>query len=322
MVINKKLSIFLASLIVVLGLLAGCSSNNSASDKKSSTSSATKRTLTDTAGHHVTIPTHPKRIIAPYLEDDLAALGVTPVAQWSLNNGKDVQNYLQGYLKNVSTVPYDLPFEAVSSFNPDLILINSPALAAGNKYQQYSKIAPTYVMSAADSNDWRKQLQEVGKVLGKKDKANKILKDYDATAATAKKKIEQKAGHATAAALWLTNNKCYIVSESLSSGTVLYHDLGFTAPKAVQDISKKATASWSEISLEKLAQLDADYIFLVNSDKGSGAKLLKDSLYKNIPAVKNNHVYQYSSETSWLYSGPIANKQIISNVLNNLTHNK
>lgn len=72
------------------------------------------------------------------------------------------------------------------------------------------------------------------------------------------------------------------------------------------------------MSLEKLAQLDADYLFVVNSKGVSKDEFLKEPVWANIPAVKNGHVYDFTTESSWLYTGVIANRQMIENVLENV----
>jgi iron complex transport system substrate-binding protein len=110
----------------------------------------------------------------------------------------------------------------------------------------------------------------------------------------------------------------YVVNESLSSGAVLYQDLGLTAPKAVKEISKTATANWNPMSLEVLAELDAEYLFIVNGKGISKEELLKEPVWADIPAVKNGHVYTYGNEASWLYTGTIANRQIIDNVMKSI----
>jgi len=281
-------------------------------DNQSSEKHSGNRKVTDAVGHKIEVPTNPKRVLGSYLEDPLVALGVTPVAQWSVSNG--VQDYLKDDLKNVPKISYDLPFEAVQKTKPDLILMDSSSMVEGGKYDQYSKIAPTYVVGKDKNNDWRKELQEVGKVLNKKDDAQKLLDHYDKKVKDAKAKLAENKKVPSAAAVWLVNNKLFISSKDLSSGDVLYNDLGLKVPKVVQEISQNTENNWNPISLEKLADLDADYIFLVNSDK-NGASTLSNSIWKNIPAVKNNHVAEFPRSSSWLYTGVIANDQIIDDVL-------
>ncbi|MDC3417127.1 iron-hydroxamate ABC transporter substrate-binding protein [Aquibacillus salsiterrae] len=293
--------------------------NGEASSEGNETDSEeSERTLTDAMGNEVTVPAEPKRVIASYLEDYLVALGITPVAQWSVADGATIQDYLQDSLKDVPTIPYDLPLETVTSFEPDLIIMDSAGMVEGNKYEQYNRIAPTYVVGSEQNNDWREELLQIGKVFGQEEKAEQVLADYEQKAADAKEQIEASIGDESAAALWLFNNTFYIVSENLSSGDVLYGDLGLATPNVVKEISESTEANWSEISLEKLAELDADHIFLVNSDKGNGSEMLQDDLWKNIPAVKEGNIYELPSTSSWLYTGPVANSQMIDDVLENV----
>ncbi|MET1168382.1 ABC transporter substrate-binding protein, partial [Bacillus velezensis] len=124
-------------------------------ETETQTESATERTLTDAMGHEVTIPANPERIIASYLEDHLVTLGVKPAAQWAINNGSGLQDYLQTDLNGIPGIASDLPFEAMASFSPDLIIMGSESTVEGEKYEQYNKIAPTYVLGDEVNKDSR-----------------------------------------------------------------------------------------------------------------------------------------------------------------------
>lgn len=276
---------------------------------------AAERVMVDAMGHEVTIQANPKRIIASYLEDYLVTLGVKPAAQWSIKDGKSVQNYLQGDLAGIPTIGFDLPPEAVLSFNPDLIIIGSESSVQKGLYEQYAKIAPTYVIGDEINNDWRKALLKIGEVLGKSAEAEKALADYNQKAADAKEKLQAAVGEKSAAALWLVQKQFYLVDETRSSGAVLYGDLGLKQPNLVTEIPQEAKANWNPISLEKLAELDADHIFLVNSDKAQGADTLNDPIWQGLAAVKAGQVYEMDTNKSWLYTGYIAGQQIMDDVL-------
>ncbi|WP_018931849.1 ABC transporter substrate-binding protein [Gracilibacillus lacisalsi] len=271
------------------------------------------RTVTDAMGHEVEVPANPERVIGSYLEDYLVALGIEPVAQWSVRDGEDIQEYLQDDLDGIPTIPSELPYEAVTSFEPDLLLMDSAGMVEDNKYDQYNKIAPTFVVGTEEINDWREKFQIIAEVFGMEEKADEVLAEYDAKAEDAKEQIQEAIGDESVAALWLFADTFYIVSENLSSGDLLYNELGLTAPSVVSEISETSAQNWTEISMEKLAELEADHIILVNSDGESSA--LEDSIWQNIPAVQNDNIYEFGQDSSWLYTGPIANSQMIDDAL-------
>lgn len=280
------------------------------------TAPAVEKTVTDAMGHQVTVPANPQRVLASYLEDYLVTLGVTPVAQWSVTNG--VQDYLADELKDVPTISFDLPLEAVMGFAPDFHIVQSEASVQNGLYDQLNKIAPTYVLGDEISKDWRKSLLKIGELLNKSAEAEQAIAAYDQKAADAKAKISTVIGDDSVAILWLIKKNFYIVDETRSSGAVVYGDLGLKLPNLVTEIPAASRATWNPISLEKLAELTADHIFLVNSDKTEGSEILNSPIWKGIPAVKAGNVQEFASNHSWLYSGAIANSKTIDDVLNSL----
>ncbi|SEO07372.1 iron complex transport system substrate-binding protein [Amphibacillus marinus] len=318
---NKLKKLIYFGLIVSLLTLVACSpsTDTDADEQTNSNDEQTSdtRVLTDAVGNEVEVPANPERVIASYLEDHLIALDITPVAQWSIQDGASVQDYLQDHLQNVDTIPSELPFEAVASFNPDLIILPSASSVEEGTYDQYAQIAPTYIVSEETNEDWRENLQRIAEVFGLEEQAEQVLSDYEAKASEASQLIEQAIGDQSAAAIWFVADTFYIVGDAVSSGAVLYQDLGIAVPAVVEEVSSAATGNWSPISLEKLAELDADHIFLINSS--DSGEVFDDPIWSNIPAVAQGNVYEYAAETSWLYSGTIANEQIIEAVLANLT---
>jgi iron complex transport system substrate-binding protein len=320
---NKKWA--LAGMIAAMLVIAACGQDNpsqetaaahtetAGSETNGSEAPPKARTVTDGMGHEVTIPAAPERIIASYLEDHLTVLGVKPVAQWSVANG--IQDYLQAKLQGIPTLAYDLPPEAVAGFTPDFIIVGSSFAVQNGLYEQYSKIAPTYVLGDDLIKDWRKTLLKIGELLNKSDEAAKAVEQYDNKAAGVKAKLEKAAAGKSAAILWLTQKQFYMVDDKLSSGTVLYGDLGMAPPNLITGLPDSAKASWNPVTMEKLAELDADYIFLVNSDKGQDADTLNNPIWKNLPAVKLGQVFEMSTKSSWLYSGAMAGSQLMDDVV-------
>ncbi len=273
---------------------------------------AVDKVVKDSMGHDVKVPANPKAVIASYLEDPLLALGVKPVVQWSVK-GATVQDYLQTQLAGVPTIGYDLPVESVLKATPDFMIVGSESAVEKGLYEQYSKVVPTFVLGSEVTADFRKTLLKMGEILNKSDSANAALKKYDQKVTETKAKLSSSIGDKKVAILWLTNKSFFVVNGKVASGAVAYGDLGLKMPNILA-VLPDAKANWTPISLEKLAQLDADYVFLVNSDKGQAGNL-EDPLWKNVPAVKSGKVFEMDTKSSWLYNGVIAGERVMDDIV-------
>lgn len=310
--INKFLTGTIGCLSLIV--LSACENSNS-QERSTNTSNADTRTLTDAQNHTVAVPENPQRIIAPYLEDYLIALEEEPIAQWTVGEG-ELQDYLQEELEGTPLIPFDLPYEDVLNYEPDLLLIESDAIVEDGKYEEYEKIAPTYVVENGENVFWEERLEDISQVFDKQEQAQSIEEEYQETVEKTKEDLQDDIDQKSAAVIWVTNNSVFMVSETRSSGRLLYDDLEFEVPNLTQEISEDATADWSQVSLESLSELDADYLFLVNSD--DTATMFDDPLWQNIPAVKNDQLFEFGPESSWLYNGPIAYNQMLDDIRNTL----
>ncbi|MGO2853417.1 MAG: ABC transporter substrate-binding protein [Tetragenococcus koreensis] len=290
--------------------LSACENSNSSESASTETEPQT-HTLTDAQDHEVEVPDNPQRIIGSYLEDYLVALGEKPVAQWTVGEGK-IQEYLQDELDGIPTINFDLPYEDVLNFEPDLLLIESDATVEGGKYEEYEKIAPTYVVKNGTDVTWEDTLEDIGQVFDKEDEAQEVEADYQNAVNDVQNELQDEIDGKSAAVIWVTNNSAFMVAENRSSGRLLYDDLGLEVPELTEEVSEDAEADWSQVSLESLSQLDADYLFLVNSDES--AAMFDDPLWENIPAVENDQLFEFGPESSWLYNGPIAYTQMLEDV--------
>ncbi|WP_028560162.1 ABC transporter substrate-binding protein [Paenibacillus pinihumi] len=87
-------------------------------------------------------------------------------------------------------------------------------------------------------------------------------------------------------------------------GFTLYKALELPQPARIQEEVKKDPNLWAvPISLEVLPDYDADYVFvtLLNED-GTGERydeIKASSIWKDLTAVKNNHVFEINMDT-WL----------------------
>lgn len=324
------------SLLLAAALLSGCSSDsaNHGADNAASAAAAANAqptsepsaepsaavqtaetayplTVTDELGHELTLEAAPQRIFAPYLEDSLVVLGVKPVAQWA-NNGQG-QAYLQDKLSGVPLLDFNsgLPSpEVVMDLQPDLIVLHNANYAENGVYEQYSKIAPTYVFKQA-AGDLDSSVTMLGELIGKQEAAAEGLAAYhrkveDAKAALAPHMDGKKA------LIIRFNSRGMFLMGSVYGGFVLADQLGIAKSDLV------AAENSLELSLELLPQIDADYIFLANDTANSGETFYKEltasALWKSIPAVQAGHVYNVD-DRYWLGGGVVAYSNVIDDVL-------
>lgn len=325
---RRLISVSAVALVSTL-LLAGCASGTEtktaatpastaqASTAPANTAAATpaakapqERMLKDAMGHEVKIPAEPKRVIAPFLEDGLTAIGVKPVAQWSAAG--EPQQYLQNVLNGVPVLDMNggLKPEQTLSFNPDLIIMAAPTYIKNGTYEDFAKIAPTFVLSN-EENDWRGSVTKLGEVLGKTSEAEQAIKKYDQKLAESKDKIRTAVGDKSAVLFQSAEEKGFkLFGVNFYSGKLLYQGMGFKQPKLLK-------GDYDTYSLESLAELnDVDYIFVL-SGKGRAKPPVNNPLWQQLPVVKQGHVYEVDSG-HWFNQNVIANQLIIDDVLRNL----
>jgi ABC-type Fe3+-hydroxamate transport system substrate-binding protein len=318
-----------AMLVAAIGL-AGCgsddnSSANEASAQPSESQAATVtpqpeaeseavRKVTDEFGE-IEIPVKPQRVAGIYLEDYLTALGVEPIVQWYHPSwGK--QEYL-----GLDLPQFDITgsMEALVAADPDLIIVDGGADAA--KYEQYSKVAPTYRIPEQYLGDSTEVLKQVADVLGIPEKADTALSEYNQKISDAKAKFQSTIGKETVAVVRLNiGDKTLALFGTKNRFTgFIYNELGLTPhPMTVMEDFQQV------LSEEAIPELNADHIIIFPSngawdskENEEAVKLLDSPLWKSLPAVKNNHVYSYD-RSHWQSGAIIANEMKIDDLLKSL----
>ncbi|OAB46699.1 ABC transporter substrate-binding protein [Paenibacillus glacialis] len=294
---------WLVVLLAIMVSLAGCgdAKETSTNEEKNKQENSDTRKVNDAFGE-VEVPVKPKRVAGIYLEDYMLALGVEPIVQWYHPSwGK--QDYLG--LTDVPLFDITGSLEAMIENNPDLIILNG---GMDDSYQLYSKIAPTYRLPDEVIGNAEETLKTVADLLGIPEKATSVLEDYKQKITDTKEKLEEAIGRQTVAVVRLdVGDKPELRLFGLNNAYTgsIYRDLGLEPFPWVKNIE-----AHDVISQEKIPELTADHIIIFPSDGTWDSKsnekavaLLDDPLWKNIPAVKNGHVYQL--ERSHWQSGAI-----------------
>ncbi|PFK46183.1 iron-uptake system-binding protein [Bacillus cereus] len=292
---NKKL--FTLGMVTVLSVgLAACNSADKTSGESKQESKATETKKDEKQkitylGKEYTVPAKVKNIVTASLEsmEDAAVLGIKPVG--AITVGGKLPDYLAKDLEGAKSVGEKMQpdFETLLQLKPDVITSSSkfPPETA----EKFAKVAPTFPVSHVSTN-WEENLKLMGELSGKKDKAEKIIKDYKTDAEKAKEKIGDKLKDKKVLVVRLRAGSLYLYSEGVYFNPVIYKDLGLTVPEEI-----KAVKAQEAISLEKLAESNPDYIFLQfeaseNKDKPKALEELESNpIWQSMNAVKDKNVF-------------------------------
>ena len=266
-------------------MFVGCASNNTTNEDKT-TENTVK--VTDVRGE-VEIPANPQRIVDLSGNSDiLSILGykVVGTANSDAYDYTKFPSYLEETLSGAKILGYSMQdtmdVEAVMNLNPDLIVIST---VQEKMYDALSEIAPT-VMIQLEALNWKDDVRALGKVFGKEDVANEWIANYEAKAKDAGDKIKAKYGDDTTYLSFLASGGQFFVFDGAGFGDVLYKDMGLAKPEGMPE---QTDISLPVVTYEGLAAIKADYIFAIATDEDL-AQLEANSIWNNLPAVKNGNV--------------------------------
>ncbi|QJD88161.1 AraC family transcriptional regulator [Cohnella herbarum] len=252
------------------------------------------------------------QVWAPFLEDYLVALGVTPAMQCSHANwGK--QEYLG--LNEVPTFDIETEdVEALSGVKPDFIMMEE-SFERWIPFDRLNRLAPTFKVTHS-GEDWRTTLRTVADLLGKMDKVKEIIGEYEHKANEAKKILKSSIQGQTVACLRVSDAGVYLYSgaDHGYTGPVLYKDLGLTPPELVTQLTSQDRRV--PLTPEQLVRLDADHVVITFdrlSERGSRSAI--DVIHwQMLPAVRNQRVYEVDF-LAWMNYGVLSHNRKIDDLL-------
>ncbi|MFF2484614.1 AraC family transcriptional regulator [Paenibacillus sp. NPDC058071] len=261
-------------------------------------SDAATKNYTDSQGT-VAIPVNPKRIVdlTGSFTGNLLALGVKPVGvQLDLLKNP----FLDGMMDEVKAVDSSFSPETVLSWQPDLIIVvAAPELEP--TYQQLDKIAPV-VRLEYGKYSYKDLMLEYGKLAGKEQAAQDWVKKWDEKINEYKPQITKVVGDKTVSILQPYASGIYAFGDYYArGGEILYKEFGLKAPTFIQEEVLDKGEGVIHLSLERLPDYAGDYIFTSNWgwDNGNPEVVYGSSIWKNLPAVKENHAFFINAEGSY-----------------------
>lgn len=299
-------------------MFVGCASNNTTNEDKTTENTVT---VTDVRGE-VEIPANPKRIVDLSGNSDiLSILGykVVGTANSDAYDYTKFPSYLEETLSGAKILGYSMQdtmdVEAVMNLNPDLIVIST---VQEKMYDALSEITPT-VMIQLEALNWKEDVRALGKVFGKEDVANEWIANYEAKAKEAGDKIKAKYGDDTTYLSFLASGGQFFVFDGAGFGDVLYKDMGLAKPEGMPE---QTDISLPVVTYEGLAAIKADYIFAIATDEDL-AQLEANSIWNNLPAVKNGNVVILESSPYFNQGySPIGREKLVDEIGDMLNETK
>lgn len=299
-------------------MFVGCASNNTTNEDKTTENTVT---VTDVRGE-VEIPANPKRIVDLSGNSDiLSILGykVVGTANSDAYDYTKFPSYLEETLSGAKILGYSMQdtmdVEAVMNLNPDLIVIST---VQEKMYDALSEIAPT-VMIQLEALNWKDDVRALGKVFGKEDVANEWIANYEAKAKDAGDKIKAKYGDDTTYLSFLASGGQFFVFDGAGFGDVLYKDMGLAKPVGMPE---QTDISLPVVTYEGLAAIQADYIFAIATEEDL-AQLEANSIWNNLPAVKNGNVVILESSPYFNQGySPIGREKLVDEIGDMLNETK
>lgn len=293
----KKLLFPILMLLVLIISACGKTSSEETSKKEENTSSKGKtETITyQSENGPVEVPANPKRVILlSGFTGNVIDLGVNVVGVdvWSKNNPTFKEE-----LKNVKEVS-DENLEKIIELEPDLII----GLSNIKNADKLKEIAPTVTYTWGKA-DYLTQHLEIGKLLNKEKEAQAWVDDFKKRAEATGKDIKAKIGEdATVSVIESYGKDLYVFGENWARGTeILYQAMKLQMPEKVKADALKP--GYFTISAEVLPDYAGDYVIL-SKYSDADTSFQETETYKNIPAVKNNRVFEMSGNGA-SFSDPV-----------------
>ncbi|MCR8849748.1 iron-hydroxamate ABC transporter substrate-binding protein [Rossellomorea sp. SC111] len=272
------------TLLLVL-LVSACSNG---STKEEGSDSKEKDSKSDTITYQsengpVEVPADPQRVVVlSSFAGNVMALDVNLVGvdSWSkLNPRWDKE------LEGVEEVN-DESLEKIIELDPDLII----GLSNIKNVDKLNEIAPT-VTYTYGKVDYLTQHIEIGKLLNKEKEAQQWVDDFKERAKVAGDDIKAKIGEDTTVSVIESFNKqLYVYGNNWGRGTeILYQEMDLKMPEKVK--KQALEPGYFALSTEVMPEFAGDYL-IISKDPKADNSFMETETYKNIPAVKDNQVFE------------------------------
>ncbi len=300
--------------LAVLGLVAtaACGSTQAAQQEAtagstggSSAPAAATKTISTVKGD-VQVPTQPQRVVSLYnTTAELLDLGITPVGVLAEAQG----DYAPADWEKLSTIPtvgeneMSINYEQLVALKPDLI-ISTQRRDEDFGYAKLAAIAPTVFMVTDNPAEVRDALPKIAQAVGKEAQAAQKASQLEAKIAAVKAEHADVLSRTT----WdyVEGGPEGFVANSPVSWPGLWMEKAGLKFSAVANSERENRGV--RLSYEQIGQLGKTSAIFTDADPAGKpgpdtAKLLDQSAWKLLPAVKAGHVYDMKYSYQYSYKG-------------------
>lgn len=258
-----------------------------------STSGAT-RTISHAMGETELVASPQRVVVLDTSElDNALALGVRPIGA-PVAEALEYQGYLADQLDGITDIGAisEPSLETIIGLKPDLIL-GSKQRHEGI-YEELSAIGPTVFVESLRV-PWQTNFTFHAEALGKQAEAEALLAAYDARVAELQAALGDERQAITVSVIRFRPGQVRLYLKSSFIGYIL-QDVGLGRPESqnVDDFS-------SEITLEQIAAVDADYLFITGyaQEDSAQADFLQSPLWQTLGAVQQGRAIDVNDDT-WI----------------------
>ncbi|MGF1518699.1 MAG: ABC transporter substrate-binding protein [Nodosilinea sp.] len=306
--LRRSIYQYIGWLIVTVFLITACHNQVPLSPKAS-----TGCRIVDTAIGETCVPTHPQRVVALDLLDNVLALGIKPVGA-TVYEGHFLTSLPAEKSADIQSVGMSgqPDIESILQLKPDLIL---NTYGGRSNYKQLSQIAPVVLAGDGGGIDWQGWLKTYGAALGKQAEADAMIDEYCQRVAEFRQQMSGRLSQTQISVVMSWGGYRTYMNKSFS-GQIL-RDIGLPRPP-LQDQDKVN----ENISLELIPRMEGDVIFLMvgGNEPSILEKLLNHPLWSQLKAVQEGRVYQVDAN-AWLAGyGPVGANVVLDDLFRYLIY--
>lgn len=298
-IFKAKSSIIVAILFLFSTMLSACGNNES---KTSTSSEQNKIVVTDGIGKKITLDKPAERIVVlPPCVSYVCALGCQDKIVGS-GSGKNIEGkFIQKLLPDFSKIPDCVGKskapnpEEMMKVKPDLVIISG-------KGKDNAKILEdagfkVFVAEGENIESLKETVVNLGKALGKEDRANQFVKYYDKTLKGIDEKLKNIEPN--------KKPKVYFAGSQIlkTCSNTMYQNFMIEKSGGKNVSSELKGERWVKVSPEQIIKWNPDIIFIPQYSKTTTVEdVLKDPRWQQLSAVKNKRVYTFPANIiSWDY---------------------